>query len=224
MRPIKNNGFAGIVFGGFLAVSLARFCFAPGVIWVSLLLVFFAGIAFSIGYRRFKKNLLGYGWLPALMIFGIVMSALVTKTWDRVPQLIIFVLMGYGISVLIVMGKPNSVVAEAVFFVFAAYFAWFVIKGETPQNVFSHISYNGISIVVIVGCICLYIVRYINEKSLIIFPAFVTFFICSYGIGRGGIYSSALLLIGVATIILLRDRSALKFAVVTLIPISHVLL
>ncbi|TXT34505.1 MAG: Uncharacterized protein FD136_254, partial [Chitinophagaceae bacterium] len=78
-------------------------------------------------------------------------------------------------------------------------------------------SHNGISIMMLVACISLYIVLNIEKKEINLLPALLTLIISIWGIGRAGIISSLVLLLGLLSIKFVKRKKIIGFTIVIII-------
>lgn len=161
----RKAGLATFVFSTYLGVCLARFAFFPANMTISLAMVFIGVSALILCWRNFSEQFVRLLSLPLLLIFGILLSAAMTGRWERILHELVFVMIGYGISFLIIHERINSKAVEVVFGCCALYFAQHMLEGDLAKNVFSHKSYNGISMLMLVCCISLYIVRSTDLKK-----------------------------------------------------------
>ena len=84
-------------------------------------------------------------------------------------------------------------------------FIYFIIIGASPNNIFINTSQNTISVIMIIQCLILYISCIKNGKPISFIPAFVTFSISLWGLGRSGIISSGLLM-GLSLILKMKEK------------------
>ncbi|NQV76104.1 MAG: hypothetical protein HQ491_08640, partial [Bacteroidetes bacterium] len=90
--------------------------------------------------------------------------------------------------------------ASLVFYMMAAFSILLIFFGVDPDIHLSVVSHNGISMLIIVGCVTLYLLNFLNGKNIVILPAVLTFIICLWGVGRSGILSSFVLLLGLVLV------------------------
>jgi hypothetical protein len=108
-----------------------------------------------------------------------------------------------------------------IFYGLAAYFFILMFIGVDGYTALKFCSFNGISIVMLVACISLYIIMSMEKKKIDLKPAIITLIISIWGIGRSGIISSFALLIG---ILLVRWRAKPRYILYTIIGLFIALL
>ena len=83
-----------------------------------------------------------------------------------------------------------------VFYSLTVYFLMLMLAGVDGYSALKYSSWNGISTLMLVACISLYIILSMENKKIDLKPALFTLVISIWGIGRSGIASSIVLLLG----------------------------
>jgi hypothetical protein len=71
-----------------------------------------------------------------------------------------------------------------------------ILSGVNADDAVTVVSHNGISMIILVACITLYLIVSIEFQKISLIPAVLTAIICIWGTGRSGILASFILLIG----------------------------
>lgn len=190
----KQDFFLPYFFTFYLSVSLIRFL-NPANFFITSTLVLL-GIAPLILFFNFKKFKFYNLFFIFLILAGLISSLYVVRH-ERIHHMIFFNLMSLGILLLF---EHKLIFHKHMMFIFiclSLYFLSIIFSLEDPIYALKVCSGNGISIMMIVTTIALYISRYVSEKKILIWPAFSNFLICFWAGGRSGFFSSLIILIGV---------------------------
>jgi hypothetical protein len=131
------------------------------------------------------------------LLISYLLSALLTANYERVFHGLIFILINCGVGLALLSVRKIYWFGLNFNYIVILYFAINLLAGIDPRLVFTHTSYNSISIILITSCIVMYIFNHIEGKEISIFPALLTLFFCVWSLGRGGIISSFFLFIGI---------------------------
>jgi len=131
-----------------------------------------------------------------LLTTAFFISSLFVNRADRIGHVALFIVFNFGIALILLKGYTYSWGAYVVFYGVCLYLAIPIFTGVDPNAALKVVSQNGISEIVIVPCICLYIIQASDGKAIDLKPAFFCLLISIWGVGRAGILSSAVLFIG----------------------------
>lgn len=183
-----------------LYTSLFLNFFSFPILWYSL--VAFSPIIFSICYPRFmfKKNIYLLIFYIFLSVFFIIASSLTQnmemhRTIVNLASIVSSLLNGYLLS----QQKIELGIIKAPIIGFIIFSLFLFFKGIDPNFVFPSSSRNSFSWIAIFGSCLFYIGQQKKETqgNISIWPACCTFIISFWSLGRSGIISSAILLLGV---------------------------
>jgi hypothetical protein len=187
--------FFTILFSLCLLLSLISFIWDIDIlVQVNTLLGLFALMLLSTKIRR--ESLPIYIFIGFLTISFLVSSFFVGRTDWRLSTPIHFILSGVGIAMILVRGYVYSWGGYIVFYSLAVYFFILMLTGVDGYSALEYCSFNGISMVMLLACISLYIILSMENKNIDLKPALFTLIISIWGIGRSGIVSSITLLLG----------------------------
>jgi hypothetical protein len=113
---------------------------------------------------------------------------------------LLFIFFNFGIALILLRGNVHSHGAYLVFYALFSYMALLILTGIDPDEALKVTSRNGISEMMIVASVCLYIIQTNERKEIDLKPAFCTLLISIWAIGRSGIISSFVLLVGLLLI------------------------
>jgi hypothetical protein len=214
-RPDKT--LFTILFMLYVGLSLIRFMWPHtlltlGVIGLGLLAFF----VLSAHARR--VDLSTYVFVACLLLSVVVSSLLVLRRGWRPFFPIGFVLSSAGIAMLLLRRHVYSWGAAVVFYALAAYFLTLMLCGIDAEVALHTTSRNGISMVMLVACVSLYVTLVMEGKKIGLLPAVLTLVVSAWGIGRSGILASAVLLLG-----LLLCRLRTNRALIPLLALSAII-
>jgi hypothetical protein len=109
---------------------------------------------------------------------------------------VLFIFFNFGIALILLRVRVRSQGGYLVFYAMACYMASMIFGGFDPNEALKVTSRNGISEMMIVSCVCLYIIQNNEGKEIDLKPAFLTLLISIWGIDRSGIISSLVLFVG----------------------------
>jgi hypothetical protein len=206
-RHSANRIFFTILFSLYLSLSLICFIWPNNYITLfNTLLGLFALILFSTRIQRADVPIyLFAGFLAASFL---VSSLFVWRTGWRLYFPICFLVSAPGIAMILLRGYVYSWGGYIVFYSLSAYFLVLMLAGVDGHTALKYSSWNGISMLMLVACISLYIISSMENKQIDLKPALVTLVISIWGIGRSGIASSFVLLLG---LLFVRFRAQTKY-------------
>ncbi|MFA4934060.1 MAG: hypothetical protein WC574_06505 [Candidatus Omnitrophota bacterium] len=199
--------FFTILYSLCLALSLISFIWNIDVlIKVNMLLGMLAIILLSTRIRREYVSI--YIFVGFLVISFLVSSLFVGRTGWRSFQPYVFITSSFGAALILVRRYVYNWGGYIVFYGLASYFLMLMFTGVPGYAALKYCSRNGISMVILVACVSLYIILSMEKKKIDLKPAFLTLVISIWGIGRSGIVSSLVLFLG---LLFISFRAKLKF-------------
>lgn len=144
----------------------------------------------------------------AIVYFFSIISSLHTMNYRL--QDYILPLQYFGIALILINTKISQKLIGLNFSIYAIYFFFLALKGINPDNVFINVSRNNISVIMIIQTILLYVSDIQNKKEIKILPGLLNVLISFWGIGRSGIITSLVLLLGIVIIKLIFENSSCK--------------
>lgn len=193
----RQDFFLPYFFTFYLAVSLIRFLNpANFFITSSLVLLGIAPLILFFNFKKFKF----YNLFFIFLILAGLISSLYVFRHERIHHMIFFNLMSLGILLLF---EHKLIFHKHIMFIFIClnlYFVSMIFSLENPIYALKVCSGNGISYMMIITTIALYISRYMSEKKILIWPAVSNFLICFWAGGRSGIFSSLIIFLGICYI------------------------
>lgn len=191
--------FFTIIFILYFALTLVRYL-TPGNFLLTGAVVFLGLLSLILlSVKIPKDNVLIYIFTGLLAIAFLLSSIFVLRT-DRIGHVLLFIFLNFGIALILLRGHVYSQGAYLVFYALAFYMALLILTGVDPNEALRVVSRNGISEMMIVACVSLYIIQKNEAKEIDLKPAFFTLLISIWGVGRSGIISSAVLLLGLLII------------------------
>jgi len=187
-----NNIYFTILFSVYLAITLIDVLFSNIILnLLPLILGSFALMLLSTRSRREYVRI--YIFVGCLATFFLISSLIVGRTGNRVYMPILFIVSSAGIAMILIRGYVYSLGGYIAFYGLAVYFLMLMLAGVDTSVMGGR---NAISIAVLIACITLYIILSGENKKLDLKPALVTLFISIWSVGRSGIASSVVLLLG----------------------------
>lgn len=187
-----NNSFNTTIFTAYLTLSLVRFLIPANFIITSSLCIL--GLtAFSFSHR---EKITPENVILIFLVLSFLISACVTKRYERIPQVLFFSLMSSGIAYLLRKSLISSSHILIIFLCLSLFFFEKIFTQTDPVTTLRVTSGNGISLMTSVTIISYYIACYNEKKTLMLFPAAINFLICLWAGGRSGIFSSLIILLG----------------------------
>lgn len=161
-----------------------------------------------------------YIFLGFLATSFLISSLFVGRTGWRLYTPILFIVSSPGIAMILLRGYVYSWGGYIVFYSLAVYFLRLMLVGVDGYSALTFTSWNAVSMGMLIACISLYIILSIENKKIDLKPALLTLVICIWGIGRSGIASSFVLLLG---LIFVRFRAKPKYIVIIYLFIVFIL-
>ena len=190
-----NKVILTILFSLNLALSLISFLWDINpLIKVNALLGLIGLIFLNTRIRNDYFQIYIYAVILALSF--LVSSLFVWRTDWRIFTPIYFMSSGFGMAMILVRGKVYSWGGYIIFYSLSFYFLILMFTGVSGFSALKYCSHNGISTVILIACISLYVILSNENKKISLVPAVFTALISIWGIGRSGIISSLILLFG----------------------------
>lgn len=178
-----------------VSLSLISFIWAKdSLIKINTLLATFSLLLLSVRIRREYLPL--YIFVGGLLASFLISSFYVGRTEWRLLTPVYFIISGFGVAMIMLRGYVYSWGGYTVFYSLAGYFLALIFSGAHGDTAMKYCSFNGISMVMLVVCISLYIILETENKQFDIKPALLTLVISIWGIGRSGIIVSFILFMG----------------------------
>ena len=209
--------FFTVIFTLYLSLTLIRYLW-PANLLLSASVTFlglFSLIVLSIKIP--KDNMPIYKFTGMLATAFLISSLFVFRT-DRIGHVLLFIFMNFGIALILLRSHVYSKGAYLIFYALAYYMTLLILTGVDPNEALEVVSRNGISEMMIVASVCLYIIQKNEGKDIDLKPAFITLLISIWGIGRSGIISSLVLFVG----LLIIKMSYRKFYIYTILFVLFV--
>ena len=189
-----NSKYNIYIFSGYLTLSLIRFL-VPGQFILTSFLCLLGLIAFSFSFL-YKEKITPENVILIFLVLSFLISACVTKRYERILQALFFSVMSSGIAYLLRKSLISSSHILIVFLSLSLFFFEKILAQVDPVTTLEVVSGNSISLMTSVTIISYYIACYNEKKTLMLFPAFINFLICLWAGGRSGIFSSLIILLG----------------------------
>lgn len=109
-----------------------------------------------------------------------------------------FLIAGIGIAHIFMTKKIPHWMVKFIFFISAIYFILFMITGQTAtiaMDIGGASSRNGVSVIMVNLCVLLYASAQMKGYKITILPAFITFVISAWSLGRSGFIASGFILL-----------------------------
>jgi len=169
--------------------------------YFNYLTIIFGLVAFIHELFHIENQDLIFYWLFSLIIFGFLSSfffydkgSVATATLSIIK----YFLINIGMAFVLLRRPVQWQAMYAIFLLLCVYLFFMAFRGEDPDNILPKASQNYISVLLIMTTVLLYISLERAEKRITIIPALLTLILCLWAMGRSGIISSAILLLGVA--------------------------
>jgi len=201
-----NKFIFTVLYFFYLALSLFRFT-RPGFL-ITCIIVGLGLLALILLGARIKKKYIPSYVFAGLLVISFLFSSLFVSRTEGLPRIFLHIVSCTGIAMLLLRGYVYSWGGYIVFYSLAFYFLILMLTGVNSETVLTFTSWNGISMLMLVACISLYIILGKENKDLSLLPALLTLIISIWGVGRSGIVSSFVLLLG---LIFIKIRSKPKY-------------
>lgn len=181
----------------YISTILLRFTFFPANLLVNFIMVFFGFLVLIYVMSNIKNyNEIQFIFIAGLLLFYLA-SALLVENYERVFHGLVFIIINCIIAMALIIERKKYWIELNLSYIVISYFVFKLIIGINARDVFDHTSYNSISIILITSCIVMYIYNYTGNRKISLVPALLTFLLCVWAMGRGGIISSFFLVIGI---------------------------
>jgi hypothetical protein len=198
--------FFTILFSLYLALSLIRFNW-PAHLFMSFIITALGIFALILLSIRIRREYVPIYIFVGFLITSFLVSTLFVSRAERIGHVVLFIVFNTGIALILLRGYVYSWGAYIVFYGLVGYFLMLMLTGIDPRDALV-CSYNGISVMLLAACIPLYIILTMENRKIDFIPAFITLLISIWGIGRSGIVSSFVLLLG---LLFVRFRAKPKY-------------
>ena len=220
--PASYNGnklFFTILFLLYFFLMSSSFIWAiDQLFYVSIVLGLFALILLSTRIRQ--EHVPIYIFVGFLVTSFLVSSFVVGRAKGAMFFPFLFMVSNFGIAMILLRGYVYSWAGYLVFYSLVVYFLSFMLAGVNVRFVMEFCSWNNISMLMLVACISLYIILSMENKKIDLKPAVVTLIISIWAVGRSGIISSFVLLLG---LIFIKFRSKPKYIVIIYLFIASLI-
>lgn len=187
-----------------LCLYIPGFFYRKNFFYISILIGLFSLPLYLS--KLYKKHRLLYFLIFYILISLVICSLAVGKSSFF---LLIKILSDVSGVIFLLKENLNLFIVNIIFIgLFSYYFYYYNIVGNISLILFD-VSRNIISISMIFAVIFVYIAYYQKAKLIPLWPAIITFIVCVQAIGRSGIISSVLLLIGIILLKVIKMRQNL---------------
>lgn len=190
----QNINLPTFIFSIYLALSLYRFAFPGLIITLAMLITGLIPLLLFIK-NSVRLSKFSYIFFILLLIFYIF-SCILLNRYDAMPRNLIHLVNCFLVAFLILNGNIKSWGGYLVFYALIIYFFIFILRGIPVQEVLDYSSWNGISMMIIISCVSLYAINALENKEIDLIPATLALLFSFWGMGRSGILSCSILLIG----------------------------
>ena len=184
-----------IIFGLYLSLTLVRYLIPANILLTSAVTLIGLISLLLLSLKIPRDNVLIY-LFTGLLTTAFLVSSLFVSREDRVGHVVLFILFNLGIALILLRVHVYAWASYIVYYGICFFFLILIFSGVDPNDALKVVSRNGISEMVIVPCICLYIINSNAGKEIDLTPAFVCLLISVWGVGRAGILSSVMLFVG----------------------------
>jgi hypothetical protein len=186
--------FFTILFSLYLALSLIRFNW-PAHLFMSFIITGLGISALILLSIRIRREYVPIYIFVGFLVTSFLVSSLFVSRTERIGHVVLFIVFNAGIAMILLRGYVYSWGAYIVFYGLVGYFLMLMLSGIGARDALV-CSHNGISVMLLAACIPLYIILIMENKKIDLIPAFITLLISIWGIGRSGIVSCFVLLLG----------------------------
>lgn len=184
-----------LIFSLYFLFTLLRFLYPANVLLTSIVVGLGLFSLVSLSSTMKLKDIFIYFYILGLIIF-VLISAIITSRYERLGHVFLFILSNTGIAFIILRSYVYKWACYYVFYILAIFFLYQILSGVNADDAVTVVSHNGISMIILVACITLYLIVSIEFQKISLIPAVLTAIICIWGTGRSGILASFLLLLG----------------------------
>lgn len=213
-----NKIFFTIIFLLYLALSLIGFLISSNRV-INLVPLFLGLLALIVLSTRIRREYVTTYIFVGLLVTSLLISSLIVGRSVRSIYIpIFFILSSFGIAQILLRGLVYRWAGYIVFYGLAAYFLMLMLTGVDLRSTIG--SSNGVSIAILSACIALYIILSRESKKIDLKPAIVAVAISIWGLGRGGIISSIVLLFGLI-FIKMRSKKIFFLSMIIILIIAY---
>jgi hypothetical protein len=189
-----------ILFSVYLILSVIRFSY-PGILITSIILGL-GLLALILLSNKIRREYIAIYIFAGFLATSFLISSLFVSRTEEIPRIFLHIVSCTGIAMILLRGYVYNWAGYIVFYGIVIYFMIRILAGVDGDSALTLSSHNGISMVMLVACISLYIILSMENKQFGLMPAIFTLVISIWGIGRSGIVSSFVLFIGLLFIML----------------------
>jgi hypothetical protein len=215
IRRNQKKLFFTVIFTLYLSLTLIRYLWPANLFLTSTVTLLGLLSLIVLSLKIPKDNLPIYKFTGMLATSFLVSSFFVYRT-DRIGHVLLFIFLNFGIALILLRRRVYSQGAYLIFYTLTSYITLLILTGVDPNEALEVVSRNGISEMMIVASVSLYIIQKNEGKEIDLMPAFITLLISIWGIGRSGIISSFVLFIGLL-IIKMRIRNYYFYALLLML-------
>lgn len=169
--------------------------------WPEITRMFLVVITGSVGYL-FCFNMIHKNVKIPFFILLTVLTGLCSMVYNQNMRAGNFIatILYIGMAMIMLKYKMNHNITRIMFYGLSIFFLYEMFMGESSSEVLYHVSRNYISVLMLTNLNLLYLSDIDNNQPITLTPAILCFIISMWGIGRGGIITSGLLLGGILLI------------------------
>ncbi len=190
-----KSSFFTIVFTLYLALTIIRYLWPANFILTTAVTIIGLLSLIVLSKKIPEDNILIYIFMGMLATAFLFSSLFVFRT-DRIAHVLLFIFFNFGVALILLRGVVRTHGAYFVFYALTCYMASMIFTGIDPDEALKVVSRNGISELMIVSSVCLYIIQNNEGEDIDLKPAFFTLLISIWAVGRSGIGSSFILFTG----------------------------
>ncbi len=205
LRSEVERNFFSLLFLLYLSLSIVRFNLPANLFLTFAIAIFALSLLFLVLIKMKKKEINCLIFLVLLLSSFALSSFLVGREY-RIIQNLIFILMSSGIAFTLTRGLVKKWAVYIPFYGLLTFFIIHIILGHNPDEILV-CSHNGVSLMLLATLIPVYILS--DHQKVDLKPAFFSFLLAIWAVGRSGIGSIGMLLIGMSII---KYRQTQKYA------------
>lgn len=160
--------------------------------------IFVAGAIGILGFV-FSYNIISSNKKIAIFFIIMMVSAFFSSLFNQNISSGNFIatIFYMGMAFILLEFGVDQKLSTMFFYGLSAYFFLQIASGNPPDHILSFVSRNYISVLMITSVILVYISNEDEKEEIKVLPATITFIISYWALGRGGIISAGILLLGV---------------------------
>ena len=206
----NGSGFASIIIVIFYMLYLIKikygsFYYISSVTSIFMIIIGISSLLLIILFEKIPKKVTVISLLFAYILFSFL-SSLYTENYRFQDYFLLLQYMGVGL--LLIKFRLNNKIIRTSFYIHTLFFVLLILLGTHPNDVFT-VSRNNISSIMIIQCSLLYMSDKQMDNKIKILPSIILFIISIWAIGRSGIISAIVLLVGI--ILINQNSSKHKF-------------